>query len=101
MRKGGYKLIDLSAKAVTTTGVEFPGVYDEIEGNYRKQIRLTGLVIGGVEYTDISPLVTLVGDDYHIIIDHAVVKVNTANKQKIRELIITDEDVVKYVDYTL
>ena len=49
---GGYKIIDLKNKSITTTGVTVDGIYKEIEGSYRKPLLLTHVVINGVEKND-------------------------------------------------
>ena len=49
---GGYKIIDLKNKSITTTGVTIKGIYKEIEGSYRKPLLLTHIVINGVEKND-------------------------------------------------
>ena len=49
---GGYKIIDLKNKSITTTGVTIDGIYKEIEGSYRKPLLLTHVVINGVEKND-------------------------------------------------
>lgn len=53
MRKGGYKIIDLHDTNFTEgTAATVDGIYDSIEGSYRKPILLSGLKVGGVEYPD-------------------------------------------------
>lgn len=49
---GGYKIIDLKNKSITTTGVTIDGIYKEIEGSYRKPLLLTNIVINGVKKND-------------------------------------------------
>ena len=49
---GGYKIIDLKNKSITTTGVTIDGIYKEIEGSYRKPLLLTNIVINGVAKND-------------------------------------------------
>ena len=51
-KMGGYKIIDLKNKSITTTGVIVDGIYKEIEGSYRKPLLLTHVVINGVEKND-------------------------------------------------
>ena len=51
-KMGGYKIIDLKNKSITTTGVTVDGIYKEIEGSYRKPLLLTHVVINGVERND-------------------------------------------------
>ena len=51
-KMGGYKIIDLKNKSITTTGVTVDGIYKEIEGSYRKPLLLTHVVINGVDKND-------------------------------------------------
>lgn len=51
-KMGGYKIIDLKNKSITTTGVKIDGIYKEIEGSYRKPLLLTHVVINGVDKND-------------------------------------------------
>lgn len=50
--RGGYQMIDLKNKSLSTTEVEIPGVYEAIEGNYRKPILLHNINLGGTEKAD-------------------------------------------------
>lgn len=51
--KGGYQIIDLkNTKLTVGTQATIPGVWDAIEGNYRKPTLLSNLVVGDTEYTD-------------------------------------------------
>lgn len=100
-RKGGYKIIDLHGEEIKTTVVEFPGIYEEIEGNYGKLLILSGIHIDGVDYPDVAPVIDLVGDEYHACIGHSVAVSGQTTTQTIRFIIINDDDEVKYVDYTI
>lgn len=63
--KGGYLMVDLkgrSLKTKTTTTVE--GIYARIEGNYRKPILLTGIVIDSVPMPDSFIEVVANGNSY-------------------------------------
>lgn len=52
MVKGGYQIIDLKNKALTSgVGVVYDGIYDKVEGT-RKPILVSGLNVGGTEYHD-------------------------------------------------
>lgn len=52
MQKGGYQIIDLKNKQLTSgVGMVFDGIYDQIEGT-RKTILISGLNLGGKEYHD-------------------------------------------------
>ena len=50
MGKGGYKIIDLKNVELNDDAVTIDGIYEAIEGNYKKALLLTGLCIDGVEY---------------------------------------------------
>lgn len=52
MNRGGYQIIDLKNKPLTSgVGMVYPGVYDIVEGT-RKAILVSGLNVGGTEYKD-------------------------------------------------
>lgn len=52
MVKGGYQIIDLKNKILTSgVGVVYDGIYDKVEGT-RKPILVSGLNVGGTEYHD-------------------------------------------------
>lgn len=52
MVKGGYQIIDLTNKPLTSgVGMVFDGVYDKVEGTH-KAILVSGLNVGGTEYHD-------------------------------------------------
>lgn len=55
MIKGGYKLIDFKDTPFEVGGdaVTIDGIYDSIEGSYRKPLLVTGLVMDGIEYNDV------------------------------------------------
>lgn len=57
--RGGYQIIDLKNRNLTTTTTaNIKGIYNSIESNYRKPILLSGIVIDSVEKAD--TFVTLV-----------------------------------------
>lgn len=63
--KGGYKIIDLKNTALADgVAATIPGIYEQIEGNYRKPLLLEGIQLDGVEYPAayIEPVVS--SDDY-------------------------------------
>jgi len=80
MRKGGYTIIDLKDKALTTGGsaVTIAGLYEQIEGNYRKRIVLSGLNLDTAKLTDREVEFTLSGTDF-IGIVKTVVKSTTVS----------------------
>lgn len=50
---GGYQIISLkNINLESGTPVTIPGVWDALEGNYRKPILLSGIQIANVEYPD-------------------------------------------------
>lgn len=89
MARGGYQVLDIKNKDLTIgEATEITGTYETLEGNYRKAILLSNLVIGGVEYpnrfvefgTEQSKFVT------HLSIDGGVTQL---------KLTIDDNDMVK------
>lgn len=53
MLRGGYHIVDFKDVNITTeTGATITGIYEEIEGAYRKAILVSGVTIDGVEYRD-------------------------------------------------
>lgn len=55
MIKGGYKLIDFKDTPFEVGGATMmiDGIYDSIEGSYRKPLLVTGLVMDGRECNDV------------------------------------------------
>lgn len=55
MKKGGYKIIDLKDKPLTTGGAfaTIAGIYQAVENNYRKPLLLSGINFDGVEKPDV------------------------------------------------
>lgn len=64
--KGGYKIIDLKGNDLTSTST-IDGIYESIEGNYRKALLLSGIVIDDVEKDDTFVTANVTGDNYVII----------------------------------
>lgn len=62
-RKGGYKIINLGDADLSTDPV-IEGIYDAIEGNYRKRLVLSGLTVDAIEYPDLEIEVSLSGQDF-------------------------------------
>lgn len=62
-KKGGYKIIDLKGIDLRDGGT-ISGIYESIEGSYRKPILLTGIVIDEVEKNDVFVIPTLSGYDF-------------------------------------
>lgn len=52
MRKGGYHIVNLKDQTLSVEAVTIKGLYNDIEGSYRKPLLLSGLVIDGVEKPD-------------------------------------------------
>lgn len=61
MIKGGYKIIDFKDTPLVTGGdtMMIEGIYDSIEGSYRKPLLLSGLNLDGVERNDVYATPTL------------------------------------------
>lgn len=52
MRKGGYHIINLKDQPLSAEAVIIKGLYNDIEGSYRKPLLLSGIIIDGVEKPD-------------------------------------------------
>lgn len=83
MRKGGYKIIDLKDNSLSNDAVTIEGIYEAIEGSYRKPLLLSGVNIGGTEKPDVFVEANVSGSDYTIVAYGGT-------------LTITDEDSVTY-----
>ena len=66
MIKGGYKIIDFKDNPLTTGGgaITIAGIYDSIEGSYRKPLLLSGLTIDGIERNDVYAPATVSGNNF-------------------------------------
>ena len=66
MIKGGYKIIDFKDNPLTTGGeaTTIAGIYDSIEGSYRKPILLSGLTIDNIERNDVYATPTVSGTNF-------------------------------------
>lgn len=64
--RGGYKIIDLQNKNITTTEVTIDNLYESIESNYRKPLLLSNLVIDGKELANIYVYAIVDGTDYKL-----------------------------------
>ena len=82
-KMGGYKIIDLKNKSVTTTGVTVDGIYKEIEGSYRKPLLLTHIVINGVEKNDAFVNVVIQATIYKFSLYGYSWEINSADLVKI------------------
>ena len=80
---GGYKIIDLKNKSITTTGVTIDGIYKEIEGSYRKPLLLTHIVINGVEKNDAFVNVVVQTSIYKFSLYGYSWEINSSNVVKI------------------
>ena len=86
MIRGGYKIIDLKNKELTSgVGMVFEGIYDAIEET-TKPIILPGLNVNGTEYPDRFLEIYKNGSNYEI--DYAVTSGESVY------ITITDTDVV-------
>ena len=82
-KMGGYKIIDLKNKSITTTGVTVDGIYEEIEGSYRKPLLLTHIVINGVEKNDAFVNVVIQASIYKFSLYGYSWEINSADLVKI------------------
>lgn len=62
--KGGYQLVDFGGVSLTADPVAVPGVYETIEGNYKKPLVFTGLVLDGSEKGDMWANIATSGGNY-------------------------------------
>lgn len=63
-KNGGYKIIDLQDRPLTGSPVTIPGIYEEIEGNFRKPLLLSGINVGGAERPDLYTGPSISGADF-------------------------------------
>lgn len=53
MLRGGYKIVDFKDVNITSdAGGTVVGIFEEIEGSYRKALLVSGVTIDGVEQRD-------------------------------------------------
>lgn len=53
MKRGGYHIVDFKDQNITSSeGITLVGIYEEIEGSYRKAILVSGITLDGVEQRD-------------------------------------------------
>lgn len=65
MIKGGYHILNLADNNITTeAAATISGIYNSIEGSYRKVVLLSGVTIDGVEKRDCFVCPELSGDNY-------------------------------------
>lgn len=65
MRKGGYHIVDMKdANFTVDTATTISGIYESIEGSYRKANLLSGVTIADVEYADTFITPHLSGSTY-------------------------------------
>lgn len=65
-KKGGYIILDLKDAAITTDGsaVLIPGSYEQLEGNYRKPVLVSGLNLDSAELPDFYALFAVESTDF-------------------------------------
>lgn len=72
---GGYKIVDLRDinVEVGAEAVTIPGIYNEIESNYRKPVQLTGIMVGGLEKPSVFVSMYHSGNAYYtkLILDES------------------------------
>lgn len=66
----GTIYINFKNKNITTSPVKIDGIYEALESNHRNAIRLTNVVVNGVERADCMASATVVGTDYHLYYDN-------------------------------
>lgn len=69
MKNGGYTIADFKGKPLTannSTETHIDDLYETIEGNYRKRIVVSGLVIGTTEYPDFEAVPYLASTTFKI-----------------------------------
>lgn len=82
---GGYQIIDFKdTNLVSGNGKTVNGVYEALEGTYRKPILITGLTIDGVEQNDVFVQVTVADGSFKIELVQG-------------SLVITDDDTISYI----
>ena len=63
--RGGYQIIDFQNIPITTgTEETIPGIYEMIEGSYRKATMISGLVLNGIELPNFFCKLTKGRDSY-------------------------------------
>lgn len=71
MKKGGYQILDLKNKNLTSgVGMVYEGIYEQVEGT-RKTHLVSGLQVGGVEYHDMFVLFTTAGTSFVGVVNFA------------------------------
>lgn len=80
MKNGGYAIIDFKDTDLTSgVASTIDGVYEAIEGSYRKPLLLSGIVIGSVEKNDIFVEVNVSGSDYEIVCYGGTIVITSAD----------------------
>lgn len=65
MRKGGYHIVNMADTNFTVDDAStISGIYESIEGSYRKATLLSGVTIANVEYADTFVTPTLNETNY-------------------------------------
>ena len=82
---GGYQILNFNNVSLTSgSGVKIEGVYDTLEGNYRKPILISGLVIEGIEQVSTFSQFVVADGSY---------KTELAQGS----IVITDDDTVSFI----
>lgn len=90
MQNGGYKIIDLKNTNLTSTAKEIAGIYNAIGQNNRKVLLLSGLVINGVELSDVFVKSVKIGNDYVLNAYYVVAD----NELTAYDILVEDDDKV-------
>lgn len=77
--KGGYQIIDFKNQNLTTTATVIDGIYDSIEGNNRKSLLLSNLIIDGTECADTFATASVSGSNYVLSAYGATITVTSDN----------------------
>lgn len=75
--KGGYQTIDFKNQNLTTAATVIKGIHNSIEGNHRKPLLLSNLVINGVEQADTFSTANTSGGNYVLSANGATITVTT------------------------
>lgn len=83
---GGYKMIDLKNKSLSTTKVTIDGLYETIENSYKKPLMLVGINIGGVEKNNTFVTLKLSGTNFTCDIYGYTIQITDKNEVTATEI---------------
>lgn len=94
MTKGGYQIIDLKNKELTSgVGMVYEGIYDKIEGT-RKAILISGLNVGGTEYHDTFVELTVNESNFVGTIYGKTITISDNDVLTVTNPVVPDDEVV-------